>query len=160
MILRFKKGSKLEKEVTRLYELRERTHKQTLDIIERFSGVRPEGMGFFFVFQYTCNWSIDMLRFSDDFKSPNNIVIPNKKEKGLFMINRRTKAYREILKECDNLEKVSGDGIIKLGIPVMTEACYSFWKPCKDEKGVFLNVANCVIDRMKTLPTDTFISLD
>lgn len=60
-----KRGAELEQIMKKLYEQMMSERKKAFEMIKEFAGVEPKGIGYYWAFEFTCQWSYNMVSFPE-----------------------------------------------------------------------------------------------
>ena len=69
-----KQGSELEQIMKKLYEQMMSERKKAFEMIKEFAGVEPKGIGYYWAFEFTCQWSYNLVSFPEG-SNPQSIKL-------------------------------------------------------------------------------------
>ena len=155
-----KKGSALELLLKQMNEQLLREREEAMTMVEEYCGIRPDSIGYGWVFGYTAEWNYDLIAFNDANLTPEKLII-NKEHKvaRIFKINKKIKGAKDFVEKWRKRFKgINGDVLSKYGIPVMDEktGIYCSWLPLKDEEGYYISVGSSLLDRMPKVKNPQF----
>ncbi|PKQ69370.1 hypothetical protein BZG01_00080 [Labilibaculum manganireducens] len=150
MILRFKKGSELEKAVLKQNDIKNNSRTEAMEIVEKHTGIIPSGFGYHWGFGSNYMWSADMANFPPEINEvPGFTHVKKNEECNIFKPNGRTKIGRLIRSEVRELDKVSCKEIEALGIPTHVGNIWSYFQLGKDADGAWLSLPTKLLDHMQ-----------
>lgn len=150
MIILSKPGTELEKLLKKFYKQMKEEKKEAIRMMKEFTGVEPLGIGYYWVFGFTCNWSYDLACFPHD-SEPKNMIVSKKNGTVGYRPNKRLGAVKSFIETWNNKFKgINGQCLSNYGIPVMDDrsGIYVNWRPILRNGRYGISAPSSLLDRM------------
>lgn len=145
-----KQGAELEQVIKKLYDQMMNERKKAFEMIKEFSGVEPKGIGYYWAFEFTCQWSYNLVSFPDE-SNPQRMR-PYKINGAIYYEpNKRLKVAKDFMQKWISLFKGIDGKILKdYGIPISFDCCsrYVNWQPYFENGRYGILVPSLILDWM------------
>lgn len=145
-----KQGTELEQIIKKLYDQMMNERKKAFEMIQEFSGVEPIGIGYYWAFEFTCQWSYNLVSFPEG-SNPKRMRPYKVNGATFYMPNKRLKVSKDFMQNWLRLFKgIDGKVLTDYGIPIVFDCRtrYVNWKPFFEEEKYGILVPSSVLDWM------------
>lgn len=145
-----KQGTELEQIMKKLYDQMMSERKKAFEMIKEFSGVEPKGIGYYWAFGFTCQWSYNLVSYPEG-SNPQRMRPYKINGTNYFEPNKRLKVAKDFMRKWIGLFKgIDGEVLCDHGIPISFD-CNSrhvCWQPYFENGRYGILVPSLILDWM------------